>query len=86
MTQVDAPLLIDVRQPEEYAEANLGGLLIPLSELETQPQLVPMDRPVVVHCQSGGRSRQAVEWLIAHGHQNVVNLRGGLNAFNTLHG
>ncbi|GAB3805320.1 molybdopterin-synthase adenylyltransferase MoeB [Spirosoma humi] len=84
MAQADAPLLIDVRQPEEYAKANLGGLLIPLAELKTKPQLVPTDRPVVVHCQSGGRSRQAVEWLIAHGYQHVVNLRGGLNAVRGL--
>lgn len=85
MAQTDAPLLVDVRQPAEYEHDNLGGLLIPLAGLETQLQLVPTDRPVVVHCQSGGRSRQAVEWLIAHGYKNVVNLRGGINAFNALH-
>lgn len=84
MTQADAPLLIDVREPDEYAQNNLGGLLIPLAELVRQPQLIPTDQPVVVHCQSGGRSRQAVEWLMAQGYQNAVNLRGGLNAFKAL--
>lgn len=84
LSATDAPVLIDVRQLDEYERANLGGLLIPLAELVGQLQLIPTDCPVVVHCQSGGRSRRAVELLIAHGYKNVVNLRGGLNAVKAL--
>ena len=84
LSATDAPLLIDVRLRDEYEQDNLGGLLIPLAEVVQQLPLIPTDRPVVVHCQSGGRSRQAVELLIAHGYKNVVNLRGGLNAFRAL--
>lgn len=84
LAAADAPWLVDVRQPEEHERANLGGLSIPLAELIPQRQLIPTDRPVVVYCQSGGRSRQAVELLIAQGYENVVNLRGGLNAFKLL--
>jgi molybdopterin/thiamine biosynthesis adenylyltransferase/rhodanese-related sulfurtransferase len=81
LTQADKPMLVDVRQPDEYERDNLGGLLLPLAALLQQPHLIPMDRPVVVHCQSGGRSRQAVEFLVRQGYQHVFNLSGGLNTF-----
>lgn len=80
LESADKPILVDVREPHEYARDNLGGRLLPLAELLNQPGLVPTDQPVVLHCQSGGRSKQAVAFLLTQGYQNVFNLRGGLNA------
>ncbi|GAB3255649.1 molybdopterin-synthase adenylyltransferase MoeB [Larkinella harenae] len=72
--------LIDVREPEEAARRTLGGLLIPLRQLLAQPTLIPPDQPIVIYCQSGVRSRKAVEFLQAHGFQRVVSLKGGISA------
>ncbi|UHG94206.1 HesA/MoeB/ThiF family protein [Spirosoma oryzicola] len=84
MARPDAPLLIDVREADEYRRDNLGGTLIPLVTLHQHPERVPADRPVVIHCQLGGRSRQAVQFLRKHGYANVLNLAGGLNAVRRL--
>lgn len=80
MAQTDKPLLVDVREPNEYAHDNLGGRSVPLGELLNQPTLIPTNQPVVVHCQSGGRSKQAVAFLLAQGYTNVFSLKGGLSA------
>ncbi|WP_077924026.1 HesA/MoeB/ThiF family protein [Spirosoma sp. 209] len=80
LQRADKPLLLDVREPAEYEQDNIGGQLLPLADLLQHPTQVPADRPVVIHCQSGGRSRQAIQFLWQRGYRNVVNLRGGLNA------
>ncbi|GAB3569339.1 molybdopterin-synthase adenylyltransferase MoeB [Spirosoma luteolum] len=71
-------LLVDVREPAERIVASLGGQSIPLARLLADPGLVPADRPVVVYCQSGQRSRKAVAFLLAHGYERVASLRGGM--------
>lgn len=73
--------LLDVREPYEQAICSLGGVLIPLAELGQRIKELPSDRPIVVHCLSGGRSSQAVEILNAAGFDNVLNLEGGLRAW-----
>ncbi|MEP7218097.1 MAG: molybdopterin-synthase adenylyltransferase MoeB [Bacteroidota bacterium] len=73
--------LIDVREPHEYQIANLGGTLIPLSQLQTRSAEVPREGRVVVHCKMGGRSAQAVEYLQSLGFNNLENLSGGINAW-----
>ena len=45
LTQADKPMLVDVRQPDEYEQDNLGGVLLPLTDLLQQPHLIPMDSP-----------------------------------------
>jgi sulfur-carrier protein adenylyltransferase/sulfurtransferase len=79
-TRVDFQL-VDVREPQEYALRNLGGLLIPLGTLRENAGLVTRDKPVVLHCQSGKRSAQALVLLQAMGYDNLYNLDGGLQAF-----
>lgn len=74
-------VLVDVREPHEYATANLGGISLPLSALAQRMAEIPRDTNVVVHCQSGTRSRQAIMLLQTHHHySNLYNLTGGLNA------
>jgi adenylyltransferase/sulfurtransferase len=68
--------LIDVRQPEEYARHNLGGTLIPLGELMEQLDKIERHHPVVIHCQSGQRSKAAILLLQRHlGWQHLYNLQ-----------
>lgn len=73
--------LIDVREVNEYESDNLGGELIPLSELEQHIARIRRDGTVVIHCQSGMRSKQAIRLLKEkYGFDNLLNLEGGMNA------
>lgn len=80
MKNGNTPFILDVRRPSEYDADNMGGTLIPLNELpERVEELAPhRDEEIVVHCQSGGRSAKAAEWLRSQGFENVYNLKGGL--------
>jgi rhodanese-related sulfurtransferase len=51
LTAANRPLVIDVRQPEEYREAHIAGTkLIPLGELNKHMQELPKDREIVCVC------------------------------------
>ncbi len=83
LTQKGA-LLVDVREPDEvaaiaYRVKNYRN--IPLSQLESRLGEIPQDRPVVLACRSGGRSRRAYEMLTARGFRNLINMEGGLLAW-----
>ncbi|MDZ7935594.1 MAG: molybdopterin-synthase adenylyltransferase MoeB [Emticicia sp.] len=72
--------LIDVREKHEYEARNIGGELMPLSELEKHLPKISRDKTVVVHCQSGIRSQKAIKILEEnYGFTNLVNLTGGIN-------
>jgi len=74
--------LIDVREPEEYAEGRIpGAVLIPLGELSKRLDEVPTDKPVVLVCRSGNRSTQALQLLQKAGFTNVHNMTGGMRAW-----
>lgn len=79
----EPPFLLDVRNPDEYAVANLGGTLIPLGELSERMREIEEEkrRAIVVHCRSGARSAQAVRTLLDAGFEDVRNLEGGLLAW-----
>ncbi|NDC39945.1 MAG: rhodanese-like domain-containing protein [Chitinophagia bacterium] len=72
--------IIDVREPAEYAEFNLGGKLVPLGKI-MQMQTDEIDdlknEEIIVHCKAGMRSMQAAMFLEQMGYTNVVNLVGG---------
>jgi len=74
-------LVLDVRNPDEYAICNLGGLLIPFSELPARLNELKREQHIVVHCHAGGRSRRATELLMKEGFTHVQNLRGGITAW-----
>lgn len=74
-------LLVDVRQPEEWADVRIdGAVLIPLPELSERIGDVPADQPVIVVCRSGNRSGRATDTL-RHAGIDAVNLDGGMNAW-----
>lgn len=74
---------IDVREPYEYEECNLGAQLIPLGDLlDRINELDPFkDQLMVVHCQSGSRSAAAREVLTQMGFTRVEHLEGGVKAW-----
>ena len=76
-------LLLDVREPWEYEEFNIGGKLVPVGSLINQMWELEeyKDQPVVVHCRSGARSAMAQGLLMANGFSNVRNLKGGMLAW-----
>jgi sulfur-carrier protein adenylyltransferase/sulfurtransferase len=74
-------LLVDVREPHEYRICNLGGVLIPLSELPRRVHELDSSREMVVHCRTGPRSAKAVAFLRQAGFRKASNLAGGVRAW-----
>ncbi|MDD2791565.1 MAG: rhodanese-like domain-containing protein [Sediminibacterium sp.] len=76
--------LVDVREPHEHAEFNVGGLLLPLGKVQTM-QIDEIENlkeePVYVYCRSGNRSGQACLILETLGFKNVINIAGGMLAW-----
>ncbi len=73
--------LIDVREPDEHAEYNIGGTFLPLGNI----QMMQIDaieelknEEVICYCRSGKRSSQACMMLETFGFTNVKNLEGGM--------
>lgn len=77
-------LIIDVREPHEYEETNMGGKLIPLASLlDRLPELGPYKNDyIVVHCRSGKRSLAACDVMRTMGFSQVYSLKGGILAWN----
>lgn len=76
--------LLDVREPSEHAEFNIGGVLLPLRQIQTmQTDAIDnwKDEEVIVYCRSGNRSGQASLILETAGFSNVKNLTGGMLAW-----
>jgi len=73
---------LDVRTPAEFKGNHIKGFKnIPLQTLNSQLNQIPKDKEVLVICQSGMRSKQAVKVLKKAGYQNVTEVRGGMNAW-----
>lgn len=73
--------VLDVREADEYAEANIGALLLPLSKLrqmDTDAIEDWKDEEVIVHCRSGKRSMEACMLLETMGFAKTVNVAGGI--------
>lgn len=81
--------IIDVREPSEYAEYNIGAKLIPLGQIANM-QLDELEdlknAELIIHCKMGGRSMQACMILEQAGFTNVVNVTGGVMAWKELFG
>lgn len=74
--------LLDVREPHEHEEFNIGGTLLPLDELITNASVIPRHQPVIIYCKKGIRSQIAIQRLEdKFGFTNLVNLKGGMEAW-----
>ena len=73
------PLVLDVREPSEYAAGHIGGsTLIPLHQLSSRMSELPQDREIICVCASGSRSGSAARRLAGEGY-TVLNMSGGMS-------
>ena len=73
--------IVDVREPHEHADFNIGGILYPLGNVQTMmvDELEPLkDEQLIIYCRSGNRSGQACLILDTLGFTNTKNLTGGM--------
>jgi molybdopterin/thiamine biosynthesis adenylyltransferase/rhodanese-related sulfurtransferase len=77
-TKADEVFLIDVREAYEHEDDNIGGINIPLYELTASLEAIPMDKKVVCYCQTGQRSKMAVQLLNGIYQGEVYSLKGGV--------
>ncbi len=93
LRQPDPPLLLDVREPAEFAQARIAGSInVPRGLLEaacewdyddTEPVLAGgRERPIVVMCRSGHRSLLAADLMMAMGFADVVSMKTGVRGWN----
>jgi rhodanese-related sulfurtransferase len=79
--------LIDVREPHEYEEFNIGGVLLPLGTIQSM-QIDEIEdwkeEEVILHCRSGHRSMIACMFLETLGFKNTKNLVGGVVAWKEM--
>lgn len=74
--------LIDVREDYEYETGNINGTHIPMGTILENLDKIERNKTVVVHCRSGARSANVINYLEQH-HQftNLYNLKGGIVAY-----
>ncbi len=78
-----APLIIDVRESNEYAYARIpGAVLKPLGDFREWAQELDKDQEYVLQCHTGSRSWQAAYLLERMGFMKVYNLSGGIEAWS----
>ena len=74
--------LIDVREPDEHNEFNIGGQLIPLNAIVQQVEKIDTAKPVIFYCRKGIRSQVAIQRLQdKFPFTNLFNLIGGTEAW-----
>jgi hydroxyacylglutathione hydrolase len=83
MESAHPPLLLDVRAPGEWSMKHIAGSInVPLNRLQERIREVPRDRRIAVHCAGGYRSSIAVSILHQHGITNLIEVAGGLAAWD----
>ena len=79
--------LIDVRESAEHEAYNIGGQLIPLSEITKNIDRFDKKNPVILYCRVGIRSQIAIQRLLdKYPFENLVNLSGGIEAWKKFAG
>lgn len=75
-------VVLDVREDWELATVSLDGARhIPMRQVPDRVAELPADKPLVVMCHHGGRSRQVTAWLRQNGFSQAINLAGGIHAW-----
>jgi len=78
----DPPVVLDVRAPKEWQDKRIhGSLNIPLNHLQERIGEVPRDRTLAVHCAGGYRSSIAASILNQYGITKVIEMAGGIAAW-----
>lgn len=76
--------LVDVREPEEFAIAQIGGVLIPLGDLPHRYTELDPELPTATLCHHGVRSARAAQFLCSMGFSKVRNISGGIDRWSAL--
>jgi rhodanese-related sulfurtransferase/glyoxylase-like metal-dependent hydrolase (beta-lactamase superfamily II) len=80
---IDPPLVLDIRNPGEWKTRHIPeSLNIPLNRMEERIAEVPRGRRIAVHCAGGYRSSIAASILHQHGITNLIEMAGGLAAWD----
>ncbi len=74
-------VILDVRTDEEYQISHLPSVHIPLQELTLRLDELPKEQSYAVICRAGGRSAQATMLMLDAGFKQVVNVAGGMTAW-----
>jgi len=79
ITSSEDYIILDVRTLEEFNQGHLEGAVhIPVDDLEGRLGELPQDKPIIVYCKSGGRSKTASNLLIENGFTRVYDMSGGI--------
>ena len=78
-------VLIDVREDWEREAFNIGGVHIPLGEVMSRREEIPVDKPTVIYCEKGIRSSIIIQRLENIGFNNLYNLSGGVSAWKKVY-
>ena len=83
LASADPPLLLDIRNPREWVTKRIDGSVnVPLNHLQERIAEIPRDRRIAVHCAGGYRSSIAASILHQHGITNLIEMAGGLAAWD----
>jgi hydroxyacylglutathione hydrolase len=83
LASADPPLLLDVRNPGEWATRHIDGSVnVPLNHLQERIGEIPRDRRIAVHCAGGYRSSIAASILHQYGITHLIEMAGGLAAWD----
>jgi hydroxyacylglutathione hydrolase len=82
LSGAERPLVLDVRNPREWATKHIDGSVnVPLNHLRERIAEIPRDRRLAVHCAGGYRSSIAASILHQSGITNLIEMAGGLAAW-----
>jgi rhodanese-related sulfurtransferase len=85
LSSQNPPLVIDIRAPREWSIKHLStSINLPLNQLQQRIDEVPRDRRIAVHCAGGYRSSIAVSILNQYGITNLIELAGGITAWEAV--
>jgi phage shock protein E len=80
----DSPLILDVRASQDYQQGHIPGAInIDSDELPDQLDTLPRDRPIVVYCEVGRRTRIATNLLVEAGFSDVRQLEGDMQEWRS---
>lgn len=78
----EPPLLLDVREPGEFAYCHIAGAVpMPMQTVPARMGELDEDATIVCICHHGMRSMQVARFLEQHGYANIINLTGGVDAW-----
>ncbi len=77
-----APMVIDVRTPDEYASGHIPGAVnVPFDQVAQRIAEIDAPHGVALYCMVGPRARKGESALLAMGYEKIFHLEGGLAAW-----